>query len=317
MLFGKKKWDPKGLHVYVTGGSQGLGLSVAIQLAQKGANVSIVARRKEQLDVALKQIEAARVSPEQKFNAYSHSLGTYKESKEAFEAVISPYGGAAPDAIFTCAGKSVPAWWVDMTEQSMSDGMMYSYWVQAWTAMLASHLMVKQRKSGKLVFVSSVVGLMSFQGYCSYAPGKTAIRALSETLEQELRLYDIGVSCYFPATIYSPGFEEELAVKPGPQRKIEEADGGITPDKAATVLLKGVQAHKPQITGDLITNLFRSSTRGGSRHDSWFLDFIYDLIGFVAIPIWRWSADKVVMDAREEHLKDLEARGFFEPLSSK
>jgi 3-dehydrosphinganine reductase len=117
--------------------------------------------------------------------------------------------------------------------------------------------MVKQRKSGKLVFVSSVVGLMSFQGYCSYAPGKTAIRglynkdarmiffsrfqlALSETLEQELRLYDIGVSCYFPATIYSPGFEEELAVKPGPQRKIEEADGGITPDKAATVLLKGV-----------------------------------------------------------------------------
>jgi 3-dehydrosphinganine reductase len=46
-------------HVYVTGGSQGLGLSLSVLLAQKGAHISIVARNQENLDKALKEIEVS------------------------------------------------------------------------------------------------------------------------------------------------------------------------------------------------------------------------------------------------------------------
>jgi short-subunit dehydrogenase len=44
-------------HCYVTGGSAGLGLSLAKLLARKGANVSIVARDKAKLDKALQELE--------------------------------------------------------------------------------------------------------------------------------------------------------------------------------------------------------------------------------------------------------------------
>lgn len=44
-------------HTYVTGGSTGLGLSLAVLLTKKGAHVSIVARNQDRLDKALEQLE--------------------------------------------------------------------------------------------------------------------------------------------------------------------------------------------------------------------------------------------------------------------
>ena len=44
-------------HVYVTGGTAGLGLGLAELLAKKGAHVSIVARNQQRLDAALAKLE--------------------------------------------------------------------------------------------------------------------------------------------------------------------------------------------------------------------------------------------------------------------
>ncbi|KAG8949494.1 3-dehydrosphinganine reductase, partial [Tulasnella sp. 419] len=98
-IFGKK-WNPRGKHCYVTGGSTGLGLQVAIQLTQKGGNVSIVARDEEKLRKAHQLLESHRVSPEQKLNWYSYGLNTASASAAALEAATAPYGGACPDASF-------------------------------------------------------------------------------------------------------------------------------------------------------------------------------------------------------------------------
>ena len=48
-------------HVYITGGSQGLGLALAKILVKRGANISIVARTQSKLDDALKELEVSRV----------------------------------------------------------------------------------------------------------------------------------------------------------------------------------------------------------------------------------------------------------------
>jgi NADPH:quinone reductase-like Zn-dependent oxidoreductase len=76
MLFGKKNWDPVGKvsipclsrssrtycstpsqHCYITGGSSGLGLCLAVLLAQSGAHVTIVARDQDRLDRALGRLQ--------------------------------------------------------------------------------------------------------------------------------------------------------------------------------------------------------------------------------------------------------------------
>jgi 3-dehydrosphinganine reductase len=75
-----------------------------------------------------------RVSPSQKLNTFSYSLDTASGSTQALEAVCRPFGGQCPDAVFACAGRSRPKFFVEMDEQDLVDGMTDGYWVQAWTA---------------------------------------------------------------------------------------------------------------------------------------------------------------------------------------
>ena len=62
---------------------------------------------------------------------------------------------------------------------------------------------------------------------------------LAETLRQEFLLYSIDVQIYMPVTMYTPGYEEENKTKPQLTLKIEESDGGLTPEKAAEGLYEG------------------------------------------------------------------------------
>ena len=84
------------------------------------------------IDILLHQ--KLRVNPSQNLKAYSHALQPAPEATRALDLVCEPYGGDAPDAVFTCAGSSKPMFFVEMEEQDMVDGMTNAYWLQAWTA---------------------------------------------------------------------------------------------------------------------------------------------------------------------------------------
>lgn len=65
---------------------------------------------------------------------------------------------------------------------------------------------------GKIVFVSSMLGLLSFTGYSTYSPTKYALRGLADTLRNELKRYNIDVHIFFPGNIDSPGFVTEVSL---------------------------------------------------------------------------------------------------------
>jgi 3-dehydrosphinganine reductase len=113
-------------------------------------------------------------------------------------------------------------------------------------------------------------------------------------------LYAIDVQIYLPVTIFSPGYEEENKSKPALVLKLEESDGGLTPEKAAEGLYEGavpssfltirlianiytgVQKGEFHITDTFIASLFRTSTRGASPFGSNVLkDLLFGLIGMV------------------------------------
>ncbi|KIM62236.1 hypothetical protein SCLCIDRAFT_1215304 [Scleroderma citrinum Foug A] len=311
MLFGKKKWNPEGKHVYITGGSQGLGLALAKDLAKKGASISIVARTQSKLDAALKELESLRKSPSQFFDSFSFSLDTADASAAAFAAVCAAHNGQAPDAVFVCAGASRPMYLVDMTPEDFERGMKDGFWVQAWTAFAAAKEMARLGKKGKIVLVSSTLGFMSFVGYASYSPAKHALRGLADSLRSELLLYGIDIHIFFPPTMYTPGFDEENKTKPAITRKIESTDEGLTAEQAAAGLLAGVQRGDHHITADLITSLFCASSRGSAPRRNAFVDTILDFIALIGVPIWRSSVDKQVISHRQEHRAYLESKGFF------
>jgi len=309
-LFGKN-WNPEGKHCYVTGGSAGLGLEVAKVLASKGANISIVARSKETLQDAVKELEKLRVSPEQQFHWYSHSLTELKGAQEALDDVCAPYGGRVPDAAFLVAGSSFPNFVVDETEESMKKGMNFTYWLQAWTAFeLVQRIARQQVKNGKIVFVGSTLSYMSFAGYASYAPGKHAVRGLADTLRHEMMLYDWEVHFFVAPTMKSPGYQTEMMTKPKVCKEIE-GDEGHPIDQVAKHMIKGVQKGDCHIAYDQDSNFFRVSTRGiAPHHDNFIWEIILMCIAWIGIPIWRWGIDKRIKNHREEHHQYLIEKGY-------
>ena len=73
----------------------------------------------------------------------------------------------------------------------------------------------------------------------SVAVKLTAGTGLAETLQSEFMLYGIEVHLAMPGTMYTKGYEEENVGKPKITLKLEEADGGATPERVAGVILKG------------------------------------------------------------------------------
>lgn len=198
-------------HCFVTGGSSGTGLALAVMLAQRGADVSIVARNKERLDKALETLEVsnhphpllcllnilqtARQAPKQILKAYSFAVDSEAGSLAAIKAASEPFGGRCPEAFFLVAGAARPSYFVEQDEELLRHGMQISYWAQACTALVrsassslrqiglfrttvqaGSKEMARQGIKGKIVFVSSVLAFFSIVGYSTYSPGKFAIR---------------------------------------------------------------------------------------------------------------------------------------------
>jgi len=150
-------------------------------------------------------------------------------------------------------------------------------------------------------------------GYSSYSPGKHALKGLAETLRSELLAYGITVHCFFPCTIYTPGYEEENKTKPKITLKIEEADSGLQPEQVAAgiydCVVKGYSRH----ASDLITNIFLASNRGCSPSNNVLFDMILNAISWIAFPIFRRSVDNGVRKHSKEHLEALKQQGFFSP----
>ncbi len=142
-LFSSKKWDAKGKHVLITGGSQGLGLAVAQELARRGdaASITIVARDEGKLRKAIEAIEqalpAASTSSKTatKCNYISADLSTFAGASKAFEKHAATHG-APPDTVFCCAGGAKPGYFLDQDEADFQLGMKTDY----WTALATAHV---------------------------------------------------------------------------------------------------------------------------------------------------------------------------------
>lgn len=136
-------------------------------------------------------------------------------------------------------------------------------------------------KDGKIVFISSMLGLISFAGWATYAPTKYAVRGLADTLRNELKRYGIGVHIFFPGGIESPGFDTENLTKPEITKIIEGANTPQTGEECAKSLLNGLYKGNYMIVTDAISQVLRAVSRGVSPTNNLVLDWILAAIGQV------------------------------------
>ena len=108
-----------------------------------------------------------------------------------------------------------------------------------------------------IMFTSSLLAFSVIPGYAAYAPAKAAIRMLADTLREECLLYDIDVSCNFPANILSPGFEQECKTKPELTAKLEGTAGAETPEHVAKEIILRLERGHKHITYQFVGSLLK------------------------------------------------------------
>ncbi|KAI0098295.1 NAD(P)-binding protein [Nemania sp. FL0031] len=130
-LLSKNEFPVNGrISVLITGGSKGLGLHAARQLAEKGANVIIVARDIKYLRYGVAYISNGALNPDsQRFYHISADVTTASECARVVAEATAWNNGAPPDIVWCCSGSAHPTLFVDTPVpqfQAMMDSNYFS-----------------------------------------------------------------------------------------------------------------------------------------------------------------------------------------------
>ncbi|RLN52969.1 hypothetical protein BBJ28_00017457 [Nothophytophthora sp. Chile5] len=299
-----------GKHVFITGGSSGLGLSLAKKYAQQGAKVSIVARGQAKLEEAQAEIEGARKHAGDAVFIQSCDVSDFASVQSAV-AAANKFHGRVMDHVLCSAGFSAPGYFLEQDVAVFKKMMDVNYFGTLHTIKAALPAMVQRSEEGgeggQIVLVSSGLALISWIGYAQYAGAKYALRGLAESLRNELQLFGIRVSIYYPGNIDSPGFVEENRTKPVETKTIEGVSEPLHPDKVAQTLINGVSDGQFSITNDPMIFILRILANGvaprwNTMMEAVLLPLIVPIqVGFgffMDFTVWqtKWAREKKAKD---------------------
>ncbi|KAK3168844.1 hypothetical protein OEA41_005292 [Lepraria neglecta] len=310
----KNQFPVDGRTVIVTGGSQGMGKALAELLAKKGANVLIVARTVGKLETALKDICVVAVRPStQRFHYISADLTSPTESTRIITEATAWNNNQTPDILICCAGSATPGLFIDLPTSTIKEQIETNYYSSAYMAhaflqpWLQNPSGSKSQEAKHIVFTSSLVAFLPLVGYSLYTPSKVALRALSDTLSQELLLYhplcNIRTHTIFPGTIFSPGLEIENQSKPAITKKLEESDGGQTCEEVAASSIKGLEKGEEMISSGIMGVALKAGMLGSSRRNGWgIVDTVVGWIVMIVLVVVRRDMDGTVRKWGKERL---------------
>lgn len=203
--------DYEAKRVFISGGSQGLGRAVALQLAAAGAQVCIAARGTEALKETL--AEMRQLSPRRDAKLIARSLDvTDPAAVDAVAAdVVAELGGI--DLLICSQGFAHCGRVHDVPATDFKRLIEVNYLGHAYLSRAFVPHFIRQ-KSGTIVMVSSVLGYLGTYGYAAYSASKWAIVGFAEGLRQELGLHGVQVKVVYPGTIDTPGLAQENIDKP-------------------------------------------------------------------------------------------------------
>jgi len=231
-------------HVIITGGSSGIGRAIASLLTQRGADVSIIARRQELLDETLAELESLRENPSQRLMSYSADLTEWEQAQTAITDLTAD--GHPPDILINAAGFAHPGYFEELPLDIFRTTMDIDYFGTVHTTKAVVPTMI-ERRSGHIVNISSMAGHVGVFGYTAYSAAKFAVRGFSDALRQEMKPYGIHVSVVFPPDTDTPQLHYENQFKPLETRRISGSVKALTADQVAQAIVRGIEQRQSYI----------------------------------------------------------------------
>ncbi|MCX5705738.1 MAG: 3-oxoacyl-[acyl-carrier-protein] reductase [Candidatus Omnitrophica bacterium] len=229
----------------VTGGARGIGKAIAMTLARAGADIVIADVNLEEAQKTAGEIEGLG----RKSMAISVDVTDYTKVEEAVNKILDKF--TKLDILINNAGIT-------------KDNLLLRMGQQEWDAVLNVNLkgsfnclkavsrpMVKQR-SGKIVNIASIIGIIGNPGQANYSASKAGLIALTKTAAKELASRNINVNAIAPGFIQTD-MTAKLSVQL--QQKMKEAiplDKFGTPDDVAAACLFLASEDSGYITGQTI-----------------------------------------------------------------
>jgi short-subunit dehydrogenase len=182
-----------GRSVVVTGGSRGLGLVMARQLAAEGARLTLVARDEQELTRAVDDLQARE--PLAEVLAAPADIRARYQAERAIAMAVERFGGV--DVLINNAGVIQVGPLDHMKLADYEDAMLTHFWGPLYTMMAAIPHM-RRAGAGRIVNISSIGGKIAVPHLLPYSASKFALAGLSEGLHAELAKYNINVTTVFP-----------------------------------------------------------------------------------------------------------------------
>ncbi|XP_030923603.1 3-dehydrosphinganine reductase TSC10A-like isoform X1 [Quercus lobata] len=270
----------KNRHVFITGGSSGIGLALAHQAASEGARVSILARSLDKLEQAKQAIQLST----------GIDVAVFAADVRDYDAISKAISEADPiDVLIVNQGVFVPQ---ELEKQELDEVkfMIDVNLMGSFHMIKAALPSIKNNRTDRgpasIALMSSQAGQVGIYGYTAYSASKFGLRGLAEALQQEVIADDIHVSLIFPPDTDTPGLVEETKLRPQLTSIIAASSGAMKADEVARKALSGIKSGSFFIPCNFEGLLLSVATAGLAPQRSYLMAFVE----IVAAGISRFAA---------------------------
>jgi len=190
----------------VTGGSRGIGRAIALRLGQEGADVAVCARNVEAAGEVASEIEGLG----RKCLVRACDVADAEQAGALIASTIEELGQL--DILVNNAGVTRDNLLMRMKEEDWDEVLAINLKGAFNCARAAVRPMLKAR-GGRIVNITSVVGLQGNAGQANYAASKAGLIGLTKSLARELASRGITANAVAPGLVPETGMTGELAAE--------------------------------------------------------------------------------------------------------
>jgi 3-oxoacyl-[acyl-carrier protein] reductase len=184
-----------GQTAVVTGGSRGIGRAICLELAKRGANIVLCYAGNDQ--AAQETVDACEALGA-KALAVKCSVTDGDQVKLLMETAVKTFGRI--DILVNNAGITRDSLMLTMKDEDF-DAVLDTNLRGTYLCMRHAARQMLRQKYGRIISISSVVGLRGNAGQCNYAASKAGIIGLTKSLARELAPRNITVNAVAPGYI--------------------------------------------------------------------------------------------------------------------